>query len=131
MLFRPRKRFKDTRELLHMLIEFLREKDPMKTAYVSGAISSNNGRSVEENIAELNRYAAMLESEYDVVIDPSAVGDLEAMGHSREDALHCWCSLLASGKVGVIAMVPGWKKSTGACTEHETAQKAGLKIIYL
>ena len=133
MLFRPERRFKDTRELLRNYLGFLRTKDPMTIVYVSGPISKSNGHSVEENIRKLNTYAVLLDDSemFDIVIDPSAVGDLEAMGHSREDALHCWCSLLASGKVGVIAMVPGWLMSQGACEEFLTAKKHDLRIIYL
>ncbi len=133
MLFRPNRKFRNTRELLRMYIEFLRTKNPMRTIYVSGPISKSNSHSVEENIRKLNTYASHLNKLglFDIVIDPSAVGDLEAMGHSREEALHCWCSLLASGKVGVIGMVPGWLMSQGACEEFLTAKKHGLGIIYL
>jgi len=132
MLFVP-KDFCNKEELFQAYLDFLRDKDPLKVCYVSGPISERNGNSVDENIRNLNRYAAEIDGsgDYGVVIDPSAVGDLEAMGYSRADALHVWCSLLSSGLVGVICMVPGWEHSGGATIEHKTAQKQGLKIIYL
>jgi hypothetical protein len=132
MLYVP-KSFSNREELLQAYLEFLHDKEPSKVCYVSGPISQNNGKTVEENIRNLNRYAAKLVSTglYDVVIDPSAVGDLERMGYSRDDALFVWTSLLSSGLVGVIAMVPGWEHSGGATIEHETALKIGLRIIYL
>ncbi len=132
MLFVP-KGFRNKKELLQAYLQFLRDKDPLKVCYVSGPISQNNGKSVEENIRNLNQYAAELDATglYDVVIDPSAIGDLEAMGYNRDDALYVWCSLLSSGLVGVIAMVPGWEHSGGATIEHEMAREKGLNILYL
>jgi len=132
MLFVP-KNFNNKEELLRAYLNFLSDKDPLKVCYVSGPISPRNDSSVEENIRNLNRYAAEIDAsgDYDVVIDPSAVGDLEAMGYSRDDALYVWCSLLSSDLVGVIYMVPGWEHSGGAIIEQETAEKQGLKIIYL
>jgi hypothetical protein len=132
MLFVP-KSFSNREELLQAYLKFLRDKEPSKVCYVSGPISPRNGNSVEENIRNLNRYSAEFDATglYDVVIDPSAVGDLERMGYSREDALYVWTSLLSSGLVGVIAMVPGWEHSGGATIEHETALKINLRVIYI
>jgi len=132
MLYVP-KHFNNKEELLQAYLDFLKDKDPTKVSYVSGPISRNNGKTVEENISILKHHAADLTAsvDYDIVIDPSAVGDLEAMGYSRDDALYVWCSLLSSGLVGVIAMIPGWEHSGGATIEHETAKEQGLKIIYL
>ena len=133
MQLKPERKFRDTHELLRNYLGFRRTKDPITILYVSGPISKSNGHSVEENIRKLNTYAVLLDKSglFDIVIDPSAVGDLEAMGHSREEALQCWCSLLASGRVGVIGMVPGWLMSQGACKEFLIAKKHGLGIIYL
>ncbi|MBW1677508.1 MAG: DUF4406 domain-containing protein [Deltaproteobacteria bacterium] len=127
------KGFRNKEELLQAYLDFLKDTDPLKVCYISGPISPGNGNSVEENIRNLNRYAAEIDttSNYDIVIDPSAIGDLEAMGYSRDDALYVWCSLLSSGLIGVITMVPGWEHSGGATIEHETAREQGLKIIYL
>ena len=132
MLFVP-KGFRNKEELLQAYLDFLRDKEPSRICYISGPISPKNGNSVEENIRNLNRYAAELDASafHDVVIDPSAVGDLEAMGYRRDEALFVWTSLLSSGFVGVIAMLPGWEHSGGATIEHETAREKGLKIIYL
>ena len=132
MLFVP-KGFRNKEELLNAYLNFLKDNCPEKVCYISGPISQKNGNTVEENIRNLNRYAAELNAsgKYNVVIDPSAVGDLEAMGYSREDALYVWTSLLSSGLVGVIAMIPGWEHSDGATIEHETAIKHRLKIVYL
>lgn len=132
MLFVP-KGFRDRDELLRAYLEFLADKRPERVIYVSGPISPKNGNSVKDNIKCLNNHAAMLDAAglYDVVIDPSAVGDLENMGYSREDALYVWCSLLSSGLVGVICMVTGWEHSGGATIERETAIRHKLKIIYL
>jgi len=132
MLFVP-KNFSNKQELLQAYLNFLSDKDSLRVCYVSGPISEKNGNSVQENIRRLNQYAAELDNtgDYDVVIDPSAVGDLEAMGYSRDDALYVWCSLLSSGLVGVIAMVPGWEHSGGATIEHEAAKEQHLKIVYL
>jgi hypothetical protein len=132
MLFVP-KGFRNKEELLQVYLDFLRDKRAEKVCYVSGPISPKNGNSVEENIRDLKRFAAEIDAlgKFDVVIDPSAVGDLEAMGYSRDDALHVWCSLLSSGLVGVIVMAKGWEHSGGATIEHETAKQQGLKIIYL
>ena len=132
MLFVPDE-FNNKEKLLQAYLDFLKDKEASRVCYVSGPISQNNGNSVEKNIRRLNQYAAELDStgEYDVVIDPSAVGDLEAMGYSREDALWVWTGLLKSGLVGVLAMVPGWEHSKGATIEHLVAQDHHLKIIYL
>ena len=132
MLFVP-KEFNNKEELLQMYLDFLKNKEASKVCYVSGPISQNNGKTVEDNISILNRHAAEIDASGDsnIVIDPSAVGDLEAMEYSRDDALYVWCSLLSSGLVGIIAMVPGWEHSGGAKIEHETAKEQGLKIIYL
>ncbi len=132
MLFVP-KDFRDKHQLLRAYLDFLQDKPPGKVCYVSGPISPKNGNSVEENIRKLNQCAAELDAsgDYDIVIDPSAVGDLEAMGYSRDDALYVWRSLLSSGLVGVIAMILGWEHSGGATIEHQTAKDHGLKIIYL
>lgn len=132
MLFVP-KQFRNKEELLEAYLDFLQDNRPEKVCYVSGPISPKNGNSVEENIRNLNRFAAEIEAshEFNIVIDPSAVGDLEAMGYSRDDALFVWTGLLKSGLVDVIAMVPGWEHSGGATIEHETAKKQDLKIIYL
>ena len=132
MLFVP-KGFRNKNELLQAYLNFLRDKEPSSVCYTSGSISARNSNSVQENIRNLNRFAAELDDTglYDIVIDPSAVGDLEAMGYSRDDALYVWTSLLSSGLVGVICMVPGWEHSGGATIEHETALKHRLKIIYL
>ena len=132
MLFVP-KSFSNREELLEAYLKFLQDKEPSRVCYVSGPISQNNGRTVEENIKNLNQYAAEIDAsgEFDVVVDPSAVGDLEAIGYSREDALYVWTSLLSSGLVGVITMIPGWEHSGGATIEHEIAKEQGLKIIYL
>ena len=127
------KGFRNKEELLQAYLDFLKDKDPLRVCYASGPISPRNGNSVKENIRNLNRYAAEIDASgrYDVVIDPSAIGDLEAMGYSRDDALYVWTSLLSSGLVGVIAMVPDWEHSGGATTEHQTSIQYGLKIIYL
>ena len=132
MLFVP-KGFRNKEELLNSYLQFLKDNCPEKVCYVSGPISQKNGNTVEENIRNLNRYAEELNATglYDVIIDPSAIGDLEQMGYSREDALYVWTSLLKSGLVGVIAMVSGWEHSGGATTEHETVIKHRLKVIYL
>lgn len=132
MLFVP-KGFRNKEELLQAYLNFLRDREPSRTVYLSGPISPRNGNSVEENIRNLNRYAAELDASafHDVVIDPSAVGDLEAMGYSRKDALYIWTSLISSGRIGVIAMVPGWEHSGGATIEHEIALKMNLRVIYL
>ena len=127
------KEFRNKEELLQAYLDFLKDKRSEKVCYVSGPISPRNGNSVEENIRNLNRYAAEIDAsgEYEIVIDPSAIGDLEAMGYSRDDALYVWCSLLSSGLVGVIVMTRGWEHSGGATIEHETAKEQGLKIVYL
>jgi len=132
MLFIP-KGFRNKEELLNAYLNFLKDNCPEKVCYVSGPISQKNGNTVEENIRQMNQHAAELDATglYDVVIDPSAVGDLESMAYSRADALYVWTSLISSGLVGVVAMVPGWEHSGGATTEHETAIKHKLKIIYL
>jgi len=127
------KGFRNKEELLQAYLDFLSDKDPLKVCYISGPISPRNGNTVKENIRNLNNAAAETDAsgEYEIVIDPSAIGDLEAMGYSRDDALYVWCSLLSSGLVGIITMVPGWEHSGGATIEHETAKEQGLKIIYL
>ena len=132
MLFVPRG-FRNKYELLYSYLKFLRDKEPSRMCYLSGPISRTNGNSVEENIRRLNEAAQHLDAsgDYDVVINPSAVGDLEQMGYSREDALYVWVNLLKSGRIGVVAMILRWENSVGAQVEHETALKHGLKIIYI
>ena len=132
MLFVP-KGFRNKYEFLYVYLKFLRDKVPLKVCYVSGPISKSNELSVAENICKLNDVAIHLDAsgDYDVVINPSAVGDLEQMGYSRADALYVWVNLLKSGRIGVVAMILRWENSVGAQVEHETALKHGLKIIYL
>src|SRR3972149_2295832 len=100
MLFVPKK-FRNKYELLYAYLKFIRDREPSRICYVSGPISRSNGNSVEENIRILNDAAIRLDASgnYDVVINPSAVGDLESMGYTREDALYIWTNLLKSGRI--------------------------------
>ena len=84
------KGFRNKEELLQAYLDFLHDKQPEKVCYISGPISPRNGYSVEVNIRNLNRCAAEIDAsgEYEIVIDPSAIGDLEQMGYSRDDALY-------------------------------------------
>ncbi|MFC1521642.1 DUF4406 domain-containing protein [Elusimicrobiota bacterium] len=132
MLFAPKK-FTDKEELLQAYYDYLENRDPSRTCYLSGPISPANGKSISENIGNLKYYARKLDAagEYDTVINPSSAGDLERMGYTGEDALWVWLGLLKSGLVKIIAMVPGWERSKGAAAEHAQAKEQELEIIYL
>ena len=56
------KGFRNKEELLQAYLNALKGTDPLKVCYVSGPISPRNGNSVEENIRNLNRYAAEIDA---------------------------------------------------------------------
>lgn len=51
----------------------------------------------------------------------------EVLGFSRRDALKADLSWICDQAEG-IALLPGWKNSTGACAEHALALALGLQV---
>ena len=53
-----------------------------------------------------------------------------SVGFSLREALAADCNWLCIN-ADAIALLPGWKKSKGACAEHALAKALGLKVIKL
>jgi len=111
-------------------IRFLRKFNPKRVIYVSGPISPSNGLPVNQNITNLRRSAERLamSGNYDVVLNPAAIGDLVGMGYTYKDAMWIWEKVLKSRRIGNMAMVKGWQRSSGATQELKWAKE--MKDIF-
>lgn len=56
--------------------------------------------------------------------------EAEKKGFSLRQALGADLAWICKS-ADAVALLPGWRKSKGACAEHATAEALGLEIIYL
>lgn len=95
-----------------------------KRVYISGAIS---GRLPEDVCEDFERAEKQLKSLGWEVVNPLANGLTDA--HTWEEHMRADLRLLLD--CDMIAMLPGWGQSRGACLELRVAKELGMIIMYL
>ena len=99
----------------------------MKIDFISGPYRPTNGKTTLENIRHAEKYAIKYWRLGYAVICPH-------LNTVHFDGL-CNDSVWLKGDIeilkrcDVIVLIPGWKESSGARKERETASKSGLEII--
>lgn len=126
-------------EIQRVLCDVLaRQADQQPIAYVSGKITADGPDYIYSNLARLDEYTSRVTQEFDGLVF-SAADIFNAQVYqvinqvaevSEAEFYTFWQNVLLHG-VTHIFMTPGWEESRGATDEHQTAQKLGLKIIYL
>ncbi len=95
--------------------------------YLSGSISSN-GKSIEENKAEMAKAEKFLTSKGIDVMNP---GRLNVPDWCWTDYMTLWRNVVKSDAIHAIVMMPEWSASDGATEEHDIAVDRGIPIVYL
>lgn len=102
----------------------------MKLLYIAGRYRGRTREAVESNISAA-RFMGRLATERNwmPVIPHLNTADFE---HSTDKDDQFWLdgTLTLMQKCDAVLMVPGWKESSGATTEHNLAKRMGIPIFY-
>ena len=60
-------------------------------------------------------------------VDPT---DMYSWDLTWETYMRIALDILESGEIDLMIMLPGWRKSKGACVEHYWAKNYGIRIAY-
>lgn len=94
--------------------------------YISGAISNDDEKIRDKNLARFHEMEKKLSSDVVEVINPAS---LEGECIEWEEYL-ARDLLIIHEQQPELYMMQGWKESKGARLEHEYAKRMGLKINY-
>lgn len=132
---------KNLGQISDLLIEFLaklKDKGNKNIGYVSGMISSEGPENIDNNLKRLEKYTQEISEEYkfpifsqnDIFTD-DVYKYIKNSGVTHTDFEKFYQKVHGSGLITHMFMTPKWELSKGATDEYKTAQRCGIKLIFI
>ncbi|MFA7301277.1 MAG: hypothetical protein WC069_03140 [Candidatus Shapirobacteria bacterium] len=132
---------KNLDQISYLLIELLKEihnEGNENIGYVCGVISSEGPENIDKNLVRLENYTEQIRKQYDYpifsqndIFTPVVYKIIKESGATHDDFEKFYQKVHGSGLITYLFMTPKWELSKGATDEYKTAQRCGIKVVFI
>lgn len=134
----PGKTLAQISDLLVDLLQKIHDEGNENIGYVCGMISSEGPENITKNLERLEKFTQDIRKKYDYpifsqndIFTTEVYKKIKQAGATHDDFELFYQKVHGSKLITHLFMTPKWELSKGATDEYKTAQRCGIKVVFI